>query len=69
MKIKSKLIESEGASQLNWSYHGKTFLIVDDEVKIAEIIEEFIQDRFGEESNTIKALKWKGCSRKVWKRV
>ena len=34
----------------------KTFLIVDDEVRIGEILEEFIQDSFGEDSKTIKAL-------------
>ena len=45
----------------------KTFLIVDDEVKIAEIIEEFIQDRFGEESNTIKALNGKEALAKFGK--
>ena len=37
----------------------KTFLVVDDEVKIGEILEEFIHDTFGEDSKVIKALNGK----------
>ena len=37
----------------------KTFLIVDDEVRIGEILEEFIEDTFGEDSKVLKALNGK----------
>jgi len=37
----------------------KTFLIVDDEVRIGEILEEFIYDCYGEDSHVIKALNGK----------
>ena len=37
----------------------KTFLVVDDEVRIGEIIEDFIHDTFGEDSKVIKTLNGK----------
>ena len=37
----------------------KTFLVVDDEVRIGEILEDLIHDTFGEDSKVLKALNGK----------
>ena len=43
----------------------KTFLIVDDEAKIAEILEEFIEDSYGEDSRVVKASNGKEALKSV----